>query len=150
MKLNTQLRTKLGGADIVALHKFVSNWISLRRWERSIVPFSSPQIALDVALYATLMRLENRVIPAKGAHLAVVHSADRVREIVSMLVADGWICRKSHPADGRVRLLEATDQLLALMVEYRKGALPYITRGSGQEEAPIMRLSSMPAGDAYG
>lgn len=139
----------MDGTEQAALHKFVSNWISLRRWERSSVPFSSPQIALDVALFATLMRLEGRVIPAKSAHLSVGHSADRAREIVNMLVADGWICRKSHPGDGRIRLLEATDQLVDLMMEYERGALQYVRRGNGEDEPTLLKSAGLSAGGAY-
>lgn len=127
-------------SELTELHKFVSDWMSLRRWERTSVPFASPQIALDVVLYAVAMRLEGREIPAKSAHLSVGHSADRVREIVSMLVAEGWLCRKPHPADGRIRLIEATDQLIGFMLKYKKGAIENLSRSAIQRESHSLQI----------
>lgn len=105
---------------ISELRSFVEGALAVRRWERNFVPFSSPQIALDIALYATASRLQNRFIVSKSVHLTVGHSVDRVREVVMELVSGGWLAKVPHPIDRRIRLLEATDKLVQLMSEYEK------------------------------
>jgi len=90
----------------------------VRKWERGNIPFLSPQIALDIAVYAAALRLEQRQMPSKNVHLTVGHSPDRVREVISELVADGWIERSADPRDRRIRLIRATDRLLDLMGAY--------------------------------
>lgn len=105
-----------------SLLQFLEGTISLRQWERAKVPFSSPQIAFDIALRVTQLRLENRFIPLKAIHLSVDHSADRVREILAQLARDGWIERVEHAEDRRVRLLRASDKLVELMISYKEQA----------------------------
>ena len=105
-----------------SLLSFLEGTISLRHWERAEVPFSSPQIAFDIALHVTQLRLENRFIPLKGIHLSVNHSADRVREILGTMIRDGWIERTEHPNDRRMRLLRASDKLVSLMASYEEHA----------------------------
>lgn len=100
------------------LHSFLNATLAVRKWERANVPFLSPQIALDIAIYAAALRLEQRQLPSKNVHLTVGHSADRVREVISELVAEGWIERIVHPSDRRIRLIRATDKLLDLMNDY--------------------------------
>lgn len=107
-------------SEAVALHSFAEGSLAIRRWERNFVPFSSPQIALDIALYATASKLKNRFVSSKSVHLTVGHSADRVREVLTELISGGWIAKTQHPHDKRIRLIEATDRLIALMLEYEK------------------------------
>lgn len=107
-------------ADAAALFAFAEGTLALRQWERNCVPFCSPQIALDIALYATAAKLRNHFIVSKSVHLTVGYSADRVREVVADLVSGGWILKTQHPSDKRVRVLEATDKLMRLMSEYEK------------------------------
>lgn len=104
----------------IALYGFVEGALALRRWEKEFVPFSSPQIALDIALYATAARLKNRLVVSKSVHLTVGYSSDRVRELLGALVADGWIEKTEHPSDRRIRLIQASDKLMELMSEYEK------------------------------
>lgn len=101
-----------------ALHSFLNAQLSIRKWERAHIPFLSPQIALDIVIYAAALRLEQRPLPSKNVHLTVGHSADRVREVLSELVAEGWIERVVDPSDRRIRLIRATDKLLNLMEDY--------------------------------
>lgn len=99
---------------------FPTACLETRRWEKANIPFFSPQIALDIALYATAARLENQAIASKTVHLTVGYSADRVREVLICLEAEGWISRVPHHQDGRIRLIEATDKLIALMLQYEQ------------------------------
>ena len=39
-------------ANSTALHSFLTATLTIRKWERANVPFLSPQIALDIAIYA--------------------------------------------------------------------------------------------------
>lgn len=104
----------------ISLYDFVEGTRKLRSWEKEFVPFSSPQIALDIALYATAARLKNRLVVSKSVHLTVGYSSDRVREVLGALVADGWIEKTEHPSDRRIRLIQASDKLVDLMSEYKK------------------------------
>jgi hypothetical protein len=92
--------------------------LEARRWEKRNIPFASPQIALDIALYATAARLEGQPIASKTVHLTVGYSADRVREVLMELERGGWISKLPHRRDRRIRLIEATDKLVALMLRF--------------------------------
>lgn len=100
------------------LSRLMSLFLETRRWERANIPFASPQIAFDIALYATVVRLEKQKVSAKTVHLTVGHSADRVREVLLNLEADGWVAKVPHHDDGRIKLIEATDKLVMLMNDY--------------------------------
>lgn len=102
------------------LPSFPMACLETRRWEKAHIPFASPQIALDIALYAMAARLENQAIASKTVHLTVGYSPDRVREVLMSLEAEGWISKVPHRHDGRIRLIEATDKLMALMLKYEQ------------------------------
>lgn len=108
--------------DSASLKCFLAGTLSLRKWTRENLPFLNSQIALDIAIFATSLKLDNQVMAAKSFHLAVGYSADRVREVVSDLVAGGWMLRTAHPRDKRIRFLEASDTLVALMASYERAA----------------------------
>lgn len=122
----------LGDDGSVPLPSFPALCLESRRWEKSHIPFASPQIALDIALYATAAKLENQPIASKTVHLTVGYSPDRVREVLLALEAEGWISKVPHRHDGRIRLIEATDKLIALMLQYeqvKRSYLSYIESG---------------------
>jgi len=110
------------------LPSFTAACLETRRWEKTNIPFFSPQIALDIALYATAARLENQTIASKTVHLTVGYSPDRVREVLISLEADGWISKVPHRHDGRIRLIEATDKLIALMSQYEQAKCLYLSQ----------------------
>lgn len=110
----------LRDASTELLPSFPTACLETRRWEKANIPFFSPQIALDIALYATAARLQNQAIASKTVHLTVGYSPDRVREVLMSLEADGWISKVPHRHDGRIRLIEATDKLIALMLQYEQ------------------------------
>lgn len=129
----------LDNADAIPLYIFSQGLLSLRRWERRFVPFSSPQIALDIALFATAARLDKRFITSKSVHLTVGHSADRVREVLAELVCDGWIAKTRHPNDKRIRVIEATDKLVYLMSEYERCARAQLSECASGFSAPYLK-----------
>lgn len=102
------------------LSSFLSACIEARRWEKANIPFASPQIAYDIALFAAVSRLGNQRVASKSVHLALGYSPDRVREVLVALEADGWISKLPHQGDGRMRLIHATEKLMLLMQEYGK------------------------------
>ena len=100
--------------------------IETRRWEKANIPFMSPQIGLDIALYATAAKLQNKDVASKTVHLTVGYSSDRVREVLIELERGGWIIRKRDRQDGRIRLIEATDKLIELMLQYENITRSYL------------------------
>ena len=105
-----------GGPEVAP--SFPKLCLEARRWEKRNIPFASPQIALDIALYATAARLAGQPIASKAVHLTVGYSPDRVREVLIELERGGWISRIPHRHDRRIRLIEATDKLVALMQRF--------------------------------
>lgn len=98
---------------------FVLYLIKMRSWERTRLPFVSPQIAIDISLHAVANYIHGKQMPSKTFHLVINHSADRVREVLNELVSSGWLKQIKHQRDRRIRLIEPTEKLMTLMAEYQ-------------------------------
>lgn len=102
----------------VDLHAFLMGALLTRQWGRSQSNVLNSQIGLDIAIYASALRLEGRSVPTKTIHLSIGYSIDRVREVLHDMTAQGLIEKAVDPADRRIRRIQATDKLLSLMRDY--------------------------------
>lgn len=108
---------------VVQSGSFASRKLALRRWERDYVPMFSPQIALDILLYAAVAEASGNPASAKEFHLALGHSKDRTREVAQSLLASHWIQHTPDVRDARVRRVTLTEKGRQLIHEYQRECL---------------------------
>lgn len=109
------------------LPDFTEAVLSLRNWERTEIPFFSPQISLDVLLHVSAAALRNELAKVKDVHLAIGHSQDRIREVMKQLADNDWIELLPNARDGRSRIVVPTDKSLNLLDNYRKRLISELT-----------------------
>lgn len=104
---------------------FADRLLTLRQWERAHIPLFSPQIALDILLYAAAAEAAGRRASAKEFHLALGHSKDRVREVTQTLLTEDYIRYSLDPRDARFRRVSLTDRGRGLIESYQN---EYVSR----------------------
>lgn len=107
-------------ATTVYSESFALRALALRKWERSYLPMFTPQIALDILLYAAAMEASGCLASAKDFHLALGHSKDRTREVSQCLLSSQWIRCTSDSRDARVRRVSLTDRGKDLLWGYQR------------------------------
>lgn len=102
--------------------RFARRLLLLRAWEREHIPLLTPLISLDVLLLAASHDGARGALPVKTFHLALMHSQDRVREVIKHLVEDDWLRLDEDGSDGRVKSVRPTEKLMIMLDEYERSA----------------------------
>ena len=108
---------------------FATRLLTLRKWERRHIPLFSPQIALDIMLYAAASEADGRQASAKEFHLALGHSKDRVREVLQSLLTKSWIRHAPDPHDARFKRISLTAMGRELIGTYQSEYVSRVASG---------------------
>lgn len=98
---------------------FAHRILALRKWERNFVPLFTPQIALDILLFAAAAESAGTLASMKDFYLALGHSKDRTREVARSLLASQWIALSPDMRDARVKRVSLTDKGRDLLRQYQ-------------------------------